>query len=203
MAESVLAVLGAGGFLLQMLPILDRLRDSGRTITIVDDRPLDSVFGYPVVRLDAAPLDAAFVVAVSNGRTRRQIIERLGERRFWRAIAASALISPNAEIGEGAVLCDYTIIEAGCRIGRHFHSNIYSYVAHECVIGDFVTFAPRVSCNGNIRIGDHVTIGTGALLRQGTPERPLVIGAGAKIQMGAVVTRNVEPLAVVRANMRH
>jgi len=203
MTEPVLAVFGAGGFLLQMLPTLDRLRDAGRAIFIVDDRSLGLVFGYPVVRLDAVPSNAAFVVAVSDGRTRRQIVERLGGCRFWRATASSALISPYAEIGEGAIICDYTIVEASCRIGRHFQGNIHSYVAHECVIGDYVTFAPRVSCNGNVQIGDHVTIGTGALLRQGTPKRPLIIGAGAIIQMGAVVTRDVEPSAVIKANMRH
>jgi hypothetical protein len=35
------------------------------------------------------------------------------------------------------------MVTASAKIGAHFQCNIYSYVAHDCVIGDFVTFAPR------------------------------------------------------------
>ena len=118
-------------------------------------------------------------------------------------IAPGAIVSRHSEIGIGSVLCDHVIVEPASRIGRHFHGNIYSYVAHECVIGDFVTFAPRVSCNGNVHIRDHVTVGTGASFRQGTPDRPLVIGERAVIQMGAVITRDVPADAVIKANTRH
>ena len=86
------------------------------------------------------------------------------------------------------------------RIGKSFHANIYSYVAHDCRIGDFVTFAPKVCCNGNVHIEDHAYIGTGAIIRQGTPERPLVIGEGAVVGMGAVVTRDVPAGVTVVGN---
>jgi acetyltransferase-like isoleucine patch superfamily enzyme len=86
------------------------------------------------------------------------------------------------------------------RIGRSFHANIYSYVAHDCRIGDFVTFAPKVCCNGNVHVHDGAYIGTGAVIRQGTPEKPLVIGEGAVVGMGAVVTRDVAPGATVVGN---
>ena len=60
-----------------------------------------------------------------------------------------------------------------------------------CVIGDFVTFAPSVKCNGNVNIGDYAYIGTGAIIKQGKPGKPLVIGTGAIVAAGAVVTKNV------------
>jgi acetyltransferase-like isoleucine patch superfamily enzyme len=63
-----------------------------------------------------------------------------------------------------------------------------------------VTFAPRVHCNGNVRIEDHAYIGTGAVLRPGSNSRPLVVGAGAVVGMGAVVTRDVPPRATVVGN---
>lgn len=203
MTDAPLAVFGAGGFLLQMLPTLERLQAEGRTIAIVDDRGLPPVFGIPVVPLDAAPANSRFVVAVAGGRTRAAIVDRLESRAFDRVIAPGAIVSRHSEIGIGSVLCDHVIVEPASRIGRHFHGNIYSYVAHECVIGDFVTFAPRVSCNGNVHIRDHVTVGTGASFRQGTPDRPLVIGERAVIQMGAVITRDVPADAVIKANTRH
>ena len=77
------------------------------------------------------------------------------------------------------------------KIGKSFQANIYSYIAHDCIIGDYVTFAPAVRCNGNILIENHVYIGTGAIIKQGKPNRPLVIGEGAIIGAGAVVTQNV------------
>ena len=86
------------------------------------------------------------------------------------------------------------------RIGRYFHANIYSYVAHDCIIGDYVTFAPGVHCNGNIVIEDHAYIGTGAIIKQGNPGRPLVIGHHAVVGMGAVVTRDVPPQTTVIGN---
>lgn len=68
------------------------------------------------------------------------------------------------------------------------------------MIGDFVTFAPAVKCNGNIVIEDHAYIGAGAVIKQGRPGRPLVIGRGAVIGMGAVVTKDVAPGATVVGN---
>ena len=91
-------------------------------------------------------------------------------------------------------------LTSNIRIGRQFHANIYSYVAHDCVIGDFVTFAPGVKCNGNVVIEDHAYIGTGAVIKQGRPGQPLVIGRGAVVGMGAVVTRDVPAGATVVGN---
>jgi sugar O-acyltransferase (sialic acid O-acetyltransferase NeuD family) len=103
-------------------------------------------------------------------------------------------------VGEGSILCPFVTLTSNIRIGRHFQANLYSYVEHDCVIGDFVTFAPGVKCNGNVVIEDHAYIGAGAILRQGVPGRPLVIGRGATVGMGAVVTRDVPPATTVVGN---
>lgn len=140
--------------------------------------------------IPSAELDCPAVIAVGDAAVRRQLAER---------ITAGNLVSPlhrrgpNVEVKDGAVFCDFTTVTASARIGRHFHCNIYSYVAHDCVVGDFVTFAPNVCCNGNVVIEDDVYVGAGAILRQGAPGKPLRIGRGAVIGMGAVVTRDVAP----------
>ena len=97
----------------------------------------------------------------------------------------------DVKIGEGAILTAFVTLTSNIRIGRYFQANIYSYVAHDCVIGDFVTFAPCVRCNGNVHIEDHAYIGTGAIIKQGNPGRPIRIGRGAVVGMGAVVTKDV------------
>ena len=110
------------------------------------------------------------------------------------------VVLDDVTIGEGALLCPFVTLTSNIRIGRYFHANIYSYVAHDCVIGDFVTFAPAVKCNGNVVIEDHAYIGTGAVIKQGKPGEPLVIGRGAIIGMGAVVTKSVAPGMTVVGN---
>ena len=97
----------------------------------------------------------------------------------------------SADIGEGAIICGFCTITTNVRIGRFFHANIYSYVEHDAVIGDYVTFAPRVNCNGNIAIKDFAYIGNAAAIRQGESGRPTVIGRGAIVGMGAVVLGSV------------
>jgi sugar O-acyltransferase (sialic acid O-acetyltransferase NeuD family) len=115
-------------------------------------------------------------------------------------ISPAALIGRDVDIGPGAIICDFSAVTASAVIGRHFHCNIYSYIAHDCVIGDYVTFAPRVCCNGNVHVHDHAFIGTGAALKQGTPDKPLVIGEGVVVGMGAVVTKDVPPFTTVIGN---
>jgi sugar O-acyltransferase (sialic acid O-acetyltransferase NeuD family) len=139
------------------------------------------------------------VVAVGSPVTRKAISERLVGTP-GALMAATAIIGPSVAYGEGAVFCDFTMVTASATIGRHFQCNIYSYVAHDCVIGDYVTFAPKVCCNGNVHIGDGAYIGTGAVLRQGTTDDPLVIGEGAVVGMGAVVTKSVAAGVVVVGN---
>jgi acetyltransferase-like isoleucine patch superfamily enzyme len=51
-----------------------------------------------------------------------------------------------------------------------------------------------------VHIEDHVYIGTGAIIKQGSPGKPLRIGAGAIIGMGAVVTKDVLPNTTVVGN---
>lgn len=119
----------------------------------------------------------------------------------WTVRTANAVVLDDVEMGEGAILCPFVTLTSNIRIGRQFHANIYSYVAHDCRIGDFVTFAPRACCNGNVVIEDHAYIGTGAVIRQGRPGRSLVIGRGVVVVgMGAVVTRDVPPGVTVVGN---
>ncbi|MDP9123116.1 MAG: acetyltransferase [Pseudomonadota bacterium] len=143
-----------------------------------------------------------FNVAISDSRLRERLVGACLARdaRPLALRAASAQALEFNEVGEGALISGNTLITANVVIGRYFHLNYFSYVAHECVIGDFVTFAPGVRCNGNVKIGDHPFIGAGAVLRDGMPGKPLTIGEGAVVGMGAVVTRDVAPYTTVVGN---
>jgi len=143
-----------------------------------------------------------FNIAIADYKTRERISKKMINSNIqpFTIKASNAVIFDNNDIGEGAILCPFTTVTSNSKIGRFFHSNIYSYVAHDCIIGDFVTFAPNVHCNGNVVIEDYVYIGTGVVIKQGTNERPIVIGKGAVIGMGAVVTKSVPPFTTVIGN---
>lgn len=127
-------------------------------------------------------------VAVASSATRRRLAARADALGLlsWTVCSVDHVRMDDVVIGEGALISPYTVFTSNIRIGRHFHCNIHSIVEHDCVIGDFVTFAPGVRCNGAITIGDDAYIGANATIRQG-----LSIGAGATVGMGAVVTRDV------------
>ncbi len=100
----------------------------------------------------------------------------------------------------GAIFCAHTMTTSDISIGRFFHCNIYYYIEHDCIIGDFVTFSPRVSCNGYVHISDDVFVGAGAIIRNGSSHQPLRVGQGAVIGMGAVVTKDVPSGCTVVGN---
>lgn len=191
---SRLVIYGAGGFALQIWDMIP-----GDAV-IADDNRTGDFHGLPIISPSELRASDRICIAVGNPRIRRLLAERYSAHAMVGLKDRTARTSEAATVGEAAILCHDTLIEASARIGRHFHGNIYSYVAHECVIGDFVTFAPRVSCNGNVHIGDGAYIGTGAILRQGNPATPLVIGAGAVVGMGAVVTKDVPAGTTVIGN---
>lgn len=141
-------------------------------------------------------------IAIANSHVREKIAQRLKMDgiQLWSIIADNVVLMDQLELAEGSALSPFVTIGSNVKIGKCFQANLYSYVEHDCVIGDFVTFAPGVKCNGNIHIQDHVYIGAGAVIKQGTPDQPLVIGAGAIVGMGAVVTKSVPSGATVVGN---
>ncbi|QSQ92278.1 NeuD/PglB/VioB family sugar acetyltransferase [Acinetobacter indicus] len=142
------------------------------------------------------------LIAIANSQVREKIALRLEQDAIalWTVQADNVVLMDNIELAAGAALSPFVSITSNIKIGKCFHANLYSYVEHDCVIGDYVTFAPGVKCNGNIHIEDHAYIGSGAVIKQGTPDQPLVIGKGAVVGMGAVVTKSVPPGVTVIGN---
>lgn len=199
-----ICIFGAGGFGHELIAPLRKGvtdLDSASELFFIDDAAPDEA-ALPVITLQDAEPGDRFIVAIGDGKVRRAIEDRCLDAGLIPIdyYGEHVSVGHGVFLGEGTVLCSHSMITANAMIGRQFQANIYSYVAHDCVIGDFVTFAPRVSCNGNVHIDDGAYIGTGAIIRNGTPEKPLKIGKHAIVGMGAVVTKDVPPGAVVIGN---
>lgn len=206
-------LLGAGGFAREVMPFV---KGSVAKNLLVPENNIDLYFvetwppkeptvnGYSVLSLDEfIQLDGKkyFNVAVGSGGDREAMVTKVGSNAEpLTLLAPQAIILDCNIIGTGSVFCPNTMVTSNAKIGKFFQCNIYAYVAHDCVIGDFVTFAPGVRCNGRVHIDDYAYIGTSAIIREGTSEKPLRIGKGAVVGMGAVVTKDVPAGATVVGN---
>ena len=195
------AIFGASGCGRGVLPLARQQLapfEEPYQLVFVDDNPSSSeVNGHPVMKYGewlSLPATERFInIAIANSVIREQLVRRCEKDgiKFFEVRAFNVVEMDSVVINEGAILCPFVTMTSNIKIGKHFHANLYSYVEHDCVIGDFVTFGPSVQCNGNVQIEDHVYVGAGAVIKHGQPGAPLVIGRGAVIGMGAIVTKNV------------
>ncbi|MCZ8158966.1 MAG: acetyltransferase [Rhizobiaceae bacterium] len=199
--RKLIGVYGASGCGRGIMPLLREQYGQADLVFVDDAQAPGRVNGHDIlnwqdfVRCDVKEKSVSIAIAASQ--TRQVLARRCAAAQIplVEARAASVVQMDDVIIGYGACLSPFVTLTSNIRIGCCFHANIYSYVEHDCIIGDFVTFAPGAKVNGNVVIGDHVYIGSGAILRQG-----IEIGMGATVGMGAVVTRNVPPNVTVVGN---
>lgn len=199
------AIIGAGGFGREVAPMIC----SNNNAVFVSDLSQEQgsrINGRQVLSFNELTSSAHrhrdVVIAVSDPAARKSIVERCeaADLKFGSVLASTHICGEGVAAAEGLLACGFTTITSNVVIGRHCHLNLYSYVAHDCIVGDFVTISPRVSCNGWVEIGDGAFIGTGVTIRNGSSDRRLKIGKGAVLGMGAVVTKDVPPMSTVVGN---
>jgi sugar O-acyltransferase (sialic acid O-acetyltransferase NeuD family) len=197
----LIGVYGASGCGRGIMPLLRAQYRQDKLVFIDDGQAPRFVNGHEVLQwadfLELQADEKAVSIAIADSKTRRTLADKCTaiEIPLIEARAASVVQMDEVILKDGACLSPFVTLTSNIRIGRCFHANLYSYVEHDCIIGDFVTFAPGAKVNGNVTIGDHAYIGSGAILRQG-----VTIGAGAVVGMGAVVTRDVPSGATVVGN---
>lgn len=212
--QRIFGIYGAGGYGREVLPLLrDKLQSqltsnniNHEICFIVDEKITSSVNGVLVYTFDEFCKmkieQKYFTVAIADSKVRSEIFCKCESHGIvpFSIEANNSVIMDYVNIDSGAILSPFTCITSNVKIGKSFHANLYSYVAHDCIIGDFVTFAPGVKCNGNVIIEDYAYIGSGAVIRPGTKQKPLIIGNHAVVGMGAIVTKSVPPNKTVFGN---
>lgn len=209
--SELFGIYGASGCGRGLMPVaraqLKRIGNSAEIIFIDDSLVVETTINshramnYAAFKAHPAT-QKQVLIAIANSQVREKIAIKLEQDtiELWTVQADNVVRMDAIEIAPGAALSPFVTLTSNIKIGKCFHANLYSYVEHDCIIGDYVTFAPGVKCNGNIHIEDHAYIGSGAVIKQGTPDQPLVIGKGAVVGMGAVVTKSVPPGVTVVGN---
>ncbi|HEX4684479.1 MAG TPA: acetyltransferase [Gemmatimonadaceae bacterium] len=202
----LIGIYGASGYGREVMPLVRSMRPAA-DVVFIDDSATASVMNGVAVKsfsefLGMEAAERRVSVAVADAAARRILAARCDDAgvEFFPVRADNVVVLHDVQLGAGSILNPFVTLTSNIRIGKHFHANLYAYVGHDCIIGDFVTFAPGVKCNGNIVIEDDAYIGTGAILKQGRPGDPLVVGRGAVVGMGAVVTKSVQSGATVIGN---
>jgi len=209
MVSKINAIYGTGGFAREVIPILNEQYPNDDNIFVVHKEYLTSeksINGYPVMSyedfIDISSKEKSITVAISDALIRSRVSTVINQDGIRQSsiISNKSVIMDEVMISNGTIICPFVTITSNIRIGQNFHANIYSYVAHDCIIGDNVTFAPSVKCNGNVIIEDNVYIGTGAIIKQGKSNNPIILGANSIISAGSFVTRNVQESTTVYGN---
>lgn len=213
MEKIIFGLIGAGGLGREVMPYVRESISKSLNIANFEieiyfvetwEPELKQINHYPLISLEnflSLSGIKYFNIAVGDTYARDKILNKINNQAQLLSIfSPHALILDNTFIDGGAILSPYTVITSNTTIGKCFYANVFSYVAHDCIVGDFVTFAAGVRCNGNVHIDDYAYIGAGVIIREGSKEKPMKIGRGAILGMGAIVTKNVAAGEIVVGN---
>ena len=200
MEKIVIGLYGAGGFgkeVMSLLPsILPKLfpetnYDEIKLCFIDDDLSLSSILDKEVISLTKFlglnQHELYYTVTIADPANRKLIASKLKNTsaKPIKLIFDSSLILSHSHIGTGAIIMPGTTISTSVNIGSFSHINFYSYIAHDCTIGDFVTISPHVTCCGNTDVKDGAFIGAGSVIKQGTIDQPRYVGLNSRLGMGS------------------
>ena len=211
-----LGVYGAGGFGREVMPIIlssGKVTDAKKNpinfdeCSFIETEPLlETVNGINLFSEEKFQMmtdrKLFFTVAIANSLVREEISNKMIVAGVEPCSIQdnSSIIHSSSIIGIGAIFSYFSIVTANSKIGTFFHANYKSYVAHDCCIGDFVTFAPGASCSGNVYIGNNTYVGANATIKQGSKNNPLHIGKNVLVGMGSIVTKDIPDDVIVAGN---
>lgn len=186
---------GAGG---HCKVVMDIVGANGLEIAkIHDDNPKHDEFMDVPCSFPSGVYDKA-IITIGNCQIRKKITEKIKVKEFIRAIHPFTCISKNSTIGEGTVIMQGAIVQAGTSIGKHCNINTKASVDHDCKLSDFVHIAPGATICGEVEIGECTWIGAGAVVKQ-----CIKIGRNCIIGAGAVIIRDIPDNSVAVGNPGH
>jgi sugar O-acyltransferase (sialic acid O-acetyltransferase NeuD family) len=197
-----LLIFGAGGFGREVASWAGRAQwqgDGFQVAAFIDDHsPAAELNGRPVLALEQAAArhrGASVIATVGDPRLRERLIGKALEAGL---VATAPLVHPGVEydheyvsFAEGVVVCAGSILTVNISVHAHAQINLDCTVGHDAVIGPYSTLSPGVHISGNVTLEPYTFMGTGAVTVNGLPGNPLVIGEGAVVGAGAVVTKDV------------
>jgi UDP-3-O-[3-hydroxymyristoyl] glucosamine N-acyltransferase len=160
---------------------------------IADLPPGVRVLVQDIAEFAPAPGDPCFLgtTAAARFRLAAELRDRFGVRLAC-LVHPAAYVSPLAALADGVFVGAGSVVGAAAELHQCAFVNRAASVGHDTVVGPYARVQPGVNVGGHVRIGAFVTVGVGASVFQET-----VIGDGALVAGGAVVTADVEARQLV------
>lgn len=192
-------IIGAGG---HAKVVIEAIRASGGEVMgLVDPSPATPlVLNAPVLGGDEMLPDLrdqglhAVVVALGGNTLRERVGRQMEDLGFTlpTIVHPSALISPSARLGSGAVVMAHAVVGTDVGIGDLAIVNTGAVLDHDCRLGTAAHVAPGCALAGNVWVGERTLVGVGSSVRPGTR-----IGADAVVGAGSAVVADVPSGAIV------
>ena len=198
----ILALYGAGAMGREFKYIAD---DTGAwsQIVFIDDHAQAAqmlgcqVCGFHTFRKQYAPEATRFAITIGEPKFRREAFERMTEAGYCgaRVVHPSATISPDADVGEGAVIAHGAFIGSQAKIGSNFYAAKGASIGHDAVIGDHTRVGVGAFIGGHTVIGNNAFIGSGAMLKD-----RIKVGDFSVVAIGSAVFSDVAASTTVMGN---
>ncbi len=187
-----LVVIGAGGYAKSVLDSIDYY--NYRVMGFLDEFTNNTEhLGHPVLWHALDDVQNAeklvYFIAIGNNQRRKIWYDRLVTRRLRliNVVDRSAIISPEAIIGNGCFFGKMAIINSKAVIGNDCIINTKALVEHGCTVNNHVNISTNSVINGDVTIGEGSFIGSCSVT---IGQRN--IGKWSTVGAGAVVTKDVE-----------
>lgn len=131
--------------------------------------------------------DDVFFCALGDAHWRKHYAELIKSKggHFISIIHPTALVSPNATIGEGCSIGAFTSISPNVTVGDHVMIQSYDNFGHDSSIGDYASIESYVFLGGYASVGELSTMHTKSSI---IPHKS--IGKECVVGFGSVVMRN-------------
>ncbi len=195
-------ILGSGGFGREVYQwAIDSLDTDKYTIKgfVSNDETDLSIYGInkPILGNDDSykiQENDLFLAAIGNVELKKKIVEEYKAKgaNFLTLIHPTVKVAETAKLGEGVILCPYTLVSTNVKLGDFVMLNFYSSVGHDVKVGNYSVLSPYATVNGNTEIGEEVFMGT-----HSTAVEKIKIGDRSKISANSVAMDNVTPKTYV------
>ena len=182
-----LILIGAGGYSKSVLDSVDYYNYKVKGF-LDEFSQEEEHLGYPVLwhSLDEIenPEKYFYFIGIGNNQRRKIWYDRLVTRklRLINVVDRSAIISPEARIGNGCFFGKMSVVNSRSVIGNDCIINTKSLVEHGCFVHDHANISTNAVINGDVEVGEGTFVGTcSVIIGQKTVGRWSTVGAGAVV----------------------
>jgi sugar O-acyltransferase (sialic acid O-acetyltransferase NeuD family) len=133
--------------------------------------------------------DDVFVCALGDAKFKKHYVEIIRGKSgsFYSLIHPTAIINPNTEVGQGALILSNVFVSCDVRIGSFVTLQSFCAIGHDAQIDSFAHLNAYAFAGGYSRLEEGATLHVGAKV---LPKKK--VGAWAVVGAGSVVLRNVK-----------